>query len=121
MRTANCPASARSRGRAHGLELSAWISCTSTRLVPTYPQTPSLHLRRTCSPGLVSYDELPLVRAFAEGFPYCRDVICEIAFLNFAVGPEHVHQLILFKHLALMLDQDEQRIESLRCQRHDLP
>src|SRR5262245_3065110 len=61
-----------------------------------------------------------LVWAFAERFPYGGYMQGQVGLFPLAVGPQDGHQLVLFKYFAVMLDQCEQRVESLGREGHNL-
>src|SRR5262249_45979659 len=65
------------------------------------------------------YIVLP-VRAFTESFSEQVDVLCEVAFLDHAVGPDELHQLFFIQHLSTVLNQRDQSVYGLRRQRQRL-
>src|SRR5215470_14515698 len=62
-------------------------------------------------------NKLPPV--LAKGFSQDRDVVGEVGFLNYCVGPDHSHQLIFFQQTSVTLDQREQKVEDFGLQRDD--
>src|SRR5215813_8350276 len=61
-----------------------------------------------------------VIRLLAERPPQRVDIEAQIAFFDKAVRPDAPHQIVLADHLAVALDQGEQRVESLRLERHNL-
>src|ERR1041384_2759000 len=59
---------------------------------------------KTVTPSRNGDDVAALVRAFAQSFPQSRDIQRQVCLLHFAIRPEHFHQLVFFKHLAVMLN-----------------
>jgi len=49
-----------------------------------------------------------------------KNVLRKIVLFDKVVGPDQPHQLILFHHLAIALDQDEQRVEDFGRKRYRL-
>jgi hypothetical protein len=59
---------------------------------------------------------LPIAQRLAQ----LRDVVGEVGFLNYGVGPDHSHQLIFFQQTSVTLDQREQQVEDFGLKRDDL-
>ena len=57
----------------------------------------------------------------AQSLPQRGDVLRQVVLLDEAVGPDLPHQLLLAEHVAAVLHQREQGVESLRRQRHGTP
>src|SRR5262249_42410117 len=53
-------------------------------------------------------------------FSQDRNVVGEVGFLNYGVGPDHSHQLIFFQQTSVTLDQREQQVEDFGLKRDDL-
>jgi hypothetical protein len=53
--------------------------------------------------------------------PFAAERCCWTGcFFDESAGPEHPDQLILFKQVSTIPNQQEKGVESLRCERHDL-
>lgn len=50
----------------------------------------------------------------------CVDVLREVCFLDKAIRPQRLHQIVFFDDVAIFFDQQQKRIDSLRFERDDL-
>jgi hypothetical protein len=48
------------------------------------------------------------------------DIDRQVGLFDEGVGPDSLHQIILFEDTATVLQEDDQRVECLWCQRHGL-
>ncbi len=60
------------------------------------------------------------VATFAQGLAQHINVLGEIALFDKTVGPELSHELVLFNHLAVVLNQQQQRVDGFGFERHRL-
>lgn len=85
---------------------------------------PCLHLRDVCDEAIAvprdGRDEPLLTRGISQGLPHHEHVLCEVRLLDGGVRPQPAHQFVLRDYSPMLLDEDEERVERLRLDRHRL-
>src|SRR5581483_1258664 len=97
---------------------------SSPRLPVPHSPRPTLELTRLADEAVAAARDClninVAVRALAESLSEQVDILRQVAFVNHAVGPDQLHQIVFPEYLPTVPDQHEQRIHGLRRQRQRL-
>jgi len=72
---------------------------------------------KTVAASRHGHDKAMIARIFAENFPYCKNVLRQVGFLDKIAAPDCGHQFVFREKFARVANERQQRFENFRFER----